>query len=197
MHPILHGIFSLKKKVSISDKRLNAAAFFLLAVLLAIFESLAQDADAAQDVSGAVRDGSGGLSGVNVVLKGGRSMTITDADGRYALTGLPKDAVLIFSYIGFVAQEIAVEGRTQIDVEMLPDIETLSEVVVVGYGTQSKVNVTGSISTIKLSATQDLPNTNIAQTLRGRAAGVIFTKKTRPGKNHNMLILGTPPLLPN
>ena len=190
MHPILHGIFSLKKKVSISDKRLNAAAFFLLAILLATFESLAQDADAAQDVSGAVRDGSGGLSGVNVVLKGGRSMTITDADGRYALTGLPKDAVLIFSYIGFVAQEIAVEGRTQIDVEMLPDIETLSEVVVVGYGTQSKVNVTGSISTIKLSATQDLPNTNIAQTLRGRVAGVIFTDNSRPGQTGNVLIRG-------
>jgi len=115
-------------------------------------------------------DGSG-IPGVNVVVKGTVNGTTTDADGNYRLS-VPENATLAFSFIGLATEEVAVGGRSVIDVPMRADITQLSEVVVVGYGTQSKRDISGSISTVSGKDIAALPVQSFEQALGGRAAGV-------------------------
>jgi TonB-linked SusC/RagA family outer membrane protein len=114
------------------------------------------------------------LPGVNVLLKGTTNGTATDADGAYSLS-VPDDdsnGTLVFSFIGYVSVEVAIGGRTNIDVPLVQDVTTLNEVVVVGYGTQERVNVTGAISTIKSEDVTNIPVANLSNGLAGRLSGV-------------------------
>src|SRR5688500_9743626 len=106
--------------------------------------------NAQNTVSGVVKasDDGSSLPGVSIAIKGTSTGTFTDADGKYSISA-PNDAVLVFSFIGYKAQEIAVNGRQTVDVTMETDVKTLQEVVVVGYGTQMKREVTGSISKVE------------------------------------------------
>lgn len=134
-------------------------------------------------ISGKVTDESGNeLPGVNVLVKDTDIGTITDLEGNYTLN-VPDDAtMLVFSYVGYITEEIDIAGRTTVDFALTPDIETLSEVVVVGYGIQKKENLTGSISTVKLEDAQNRPITNASQALAGLAAGVNVSQNAgRPG----------------
>lgn len=100
-------------------------------------------------VTGTVSDEGGNpLPGVNIIEKGTTNGTTTDAEGKYSLSVLKDDAVLLFSFIGFTSQEVAVNGRTVIDATMIEDVQSLQEVVVVGYGSQKKSDVTGSVSQV-------------------------------------------------
>lgn len=143
-------------------------------------------------VYGRVVDNNGEpLVGVSVYAQKTGNGTITDAEGNFLLyVGLGD--TISFSYIGFQTQNILVSDRNQSmwNIMMSIDSELLDEVVVVGYGAQSKRNVTGSVSKIKMSMTENLPNTSVTQTLRGRIAGVQFTDNGRPGQNGNILIRG-------
>lgn len=132
--------------------------------------------------------------GATVIVKGNVNQgTITDMDGRYELRDVPSGATLVFSYIGTKTQEIAVEGRSTIDVILSEDDQLLDEVVVVGYGTQKKVNLTGSVASINMNElTESRPITNTSHALAGMVAGVsVRSGKNQPGDdNAGILVRG-------
>lgn len=122
------------------------------------------------------------LPGVNVIVKGTNIGTTTDSDGKYSLRVPDGDATLVFSFIGFMPQEVGVASRTVIDVALAADIQQLSEVVVVAYGTQQKVTLTGSVAAIKGQEMLRTKNENPMNMLTGRVAGVrIWQKSSEPG----------------
>ena len=150
-------------------------------------------------VSGTVRATDNGetLPGVSVVVKGTSRGTTTDATGRYQLsvpepaTG-PASVTLVFSFVGYLTQEVAIGNRPVVDVRLAPDDQTLSEVVVVGYGTQKKTDVTGSVASVKSKELNALPQTTVTQALQGRAAGVQVTQNSgQPGGTVTVRIRGS------
>lgn len=146
-------------------------------------------------VKGQIKDNTGaGMPGVNVILKGSSSGTTSDADGRYALT-IPAsssgDAVLVFSFIGYQSQEQAVGSRSTIDVTLEADVTQLTEVVVVGYGTQEKRDVTAAISSIGKDAIQRISVVNPVDAMKGQIAGVdVLQASGRPGQASSIAIRG-------
>ena len=146
-------------------------------------------------VTGKARDESGGpLPGVSVLLKGTSVGTVSDADGNFSITlteSQAAGAVLVFSFIGYTQQEHVVGERTNIDVTLQPDIQTLNEVVVVGYGTMRREDISGAVSSV---LTKDLPqvaNTSINHMLQGRAPGLnISQRSAQPGGGLNINIRG-------
>lgn len=128
-------------------------------------------------VKGRVTDSSGDpLPGLSVVLKGTTTGTITDFDGKYTLANVPGDATLVFSFVGMKSQEIAVAGKTTLNVSMEEESIGIEEVVAVGYGTVRKKDLTGAVTSVSGSALKDIPVTSAAQAIVGRMAGVQVTK---------------------
>src|SRR5690606_14068348 len=162
---------------------------FLLSGYLAIGQST---------ISGTVTDQAGeGLPGVNVMIVGSSEGTVTDIDGTFRLTADPDD-VLRFSFIGYKAYEVTVGNTTNFDIQLEEDIAALDEVVVVGYGTQKKSNVVGSVSSVEVEAATAVPTTSVSEMLRGRAAGVqVNLGDARPGGNSNIVIRGSVSVAPN
>ncbi len=143
-------------------------------------------------VTGKVTDGNDGspLPGVNIVVKGTTQGTTTDINGAYAIAANSTD-VLIFSSVGFLTQEIAIGSRTTIDVKMENDVTQLSDVVVVGYGTMEKKDVTGAIASINNKDFANQPTTNVAGNLQGKMAGVNITSTSgTPGASMSVSIRG-------
>ncbi len=131
------------------------------------------------------------LPGASIVIKGTTLGTVTDIDGKYSIDVQSADAVLLISSIGFLDEEIAVNGRTTIDITLSESIESLEEVIVVGYGTQRKSDLTGSIASVKAEDLKSLPVKSLAEALTGRVAGVFVTKGTgEPGKESDIFIRG-------
>lgn len=155
------------------------------------------------EVRGTVKDDEDlPLIGVNILEKGSGRGTVTDIDGKYSLEVTDGNAVLQFSYTGFLSQEVPVQNRSVIDLEMAPDIASLEEVVVVGYGTQKKSDVTGSLVSTRMDKFDDLPNYNVMQALQGSVAGLLVTNPDRPGddpairvRGINSLSAGNQPLI--
>lgn len=123
----------------------------------------------------------GPLPGVNIILKGTAQGTVTDLDGNFSLTVPGPDAVLQFSSIGYTSEEITVGDQSVINVVMTPDITALEEIVVTGYTTQSKRNISSSIATVDPEELKTLPASNVAEQLQGRAAGVTVLNSGEPG----------------
>lgn len=160
---------------------------FLIAVLASACAVMAQEVQ----VRGKVTDQTGSLPGVNIQVKGASQGTSTDFDGNYTITVPGKDAVLVYSYIGYETQEITVGNRTTINVTMSDNQALLDEVVVVGYGVVKKSDVTGSVSSISSDAMNAIPTTNINEMLRGQAAGIqVTSSSSRPGGSSEILIRG-------
>ncbi|WP_354333952.1 TonB-dependent receptor [Pedobacter sp. CG_S7] len=136
-------------------------------------------------ITGKITDNTGGaLPGVSVKLKGASIGATTDIYGNYTLNALENNPVLVFTYIGFVTQEVVVNGRAVIDVVLAADVQKLDEVVVVGYGTQKKETLTGSVTTVKGSEIIKSPVTNVSNSLSGRLAGVtVVTRGGEPGND--------------
>ncbi len=138
-------------------------------------------------VTGMVTDGNTGepLPGVNIMIEGTTQGVTTDLDGKYSVSLPQNGAVLIFSYIGYVAQKLNVTAPGVLDVKLQSDLQTLDEVVVVGYGTQKKVNMTGSVSTVKFDESLDnRPITNASQALGGEVTGVWVSQNSgKPGND--------------
>ena len=135
----------------------------------------------AQDrsVSGRVTDSGDatGIPGVNVLVKGTFNGTVTDIDGGYKLS-VPSDAnTLVFSFVGYETMEISISSRSVIDVALAADVQQLSEVVVVGYGTALKQDLTGNIANMSSEDIEMQPVTSIEQVMQGKTAGVLVTSQ--------------------
>lgn len=158
-------------------------------VLLGTTDTLAQE----KTVSGVIRSGedSEPLPGVTVLVKGTTNGTITDIDGNYKIT-VPEEGVLVVSFVGFKTQEVPINGRSSIDVDLDIDISTLEEVVVVGYGTQRKSDLTGAISSLTGDDLRGSITASADQALQGRVAGVQVTQNSgQPGGAVSIRIRGT------
>lgn len=147
--------------------------------------SKAKDGEVAQQankVTGIVKDTNGEpIIGANVTVKGQSIGTITDIDGRFVLDA-PKNAVLQITYIGFTSQDVKIGNKKEIVVTLAEDTETLDEVVVVGYGTQKKVNLTGAVGNVSMKDIGDRPITNASNALQGTVSGVYALQKSgQPG----------------
>ncbi len=135
-------------------------------------------------ITGKIKDELGqGLPGVNVSLKGTTKGTQTDSNGNFSLTVPENNAYLLISFVGYSSQEVSVGDKSILEVSLKPDVTSLNEVVVVGYGTTQKVNLTGSISTIKFDEKiNNRPLTNASQALGGTASGVWVSQNSgKPG----------------
>lgn len=142
-------------------------------------------------ISGRVVDRNGEpVIGVNVVEKGTTNGTITGMDGKFTLNVSP-NATLMLSYIGYKAQEIAVNNRTQYNVVLDEDTEALDEVVVVGYGTMKKSSLTSSVTKVETEKLEGFPSVNVVDALQGRAAGVYINPSRQPGEDPTIRIRGT------
>ena len=143
-------------------------------------------------VKGIVKDNFGEpVIGANVTEKGTTNGMITDLDGNFSLT-VQKNATLVISYIGYVTQEIAIKGNTNLNITLKEDSKALEEVVVIGYGTARKSDVTGSIASVGGDKLQEMPSTNITYALQNRVAGVDMTQtSSQPGATMQIRIRGT------
>lgn len=141
-------------------------------------------------VTGVIEDNFGPVIGANVVEKGTTNGTITDMDGNYSLSVAP-NATLVITYIGYIPQEIAVNNRTSINIKLVEDSQALDEVVVVGYGTQKKVNLSGSVVSVNLEEmVESRPISNISSALYGTAPGVyVNSSNNRPSNAGDASIL--------
>ena len=134
-------------------------------------------------ITGTVYDNTGTtLPGVNIQVKGTTTGTLSGSDGKFSITVANTNAVLIFSYIGYVAQEITVGSQRVIDVTMNEDTQLLEEVVVIGYGTVRKADLTGAIVSMSNEKFKNLPQGGVTQILQGKAAGVNITSTRGDGQ---------------
>lgn len=131
------------------------------------------------------------LPGVNIVIKGTTVGTVTDAFGAYSISVPNDEAVLVFSFIGFAEQQVVVGSRSAINIVLEPSTESLSEVVVIGYGEVRKSDLTGSVSSVKAAELKAVPTTSFDQALQGRAAGVQVSQTSgQPGAEASIRIRG-------
>ena len=141
-------------------------------------------------ISGTVTDQNGmPLPGANVLVKGTTNGTQTDFDGNYTINA-DSNATLVFSYIGFARQEVAVNGQTTVNVTMTEDASQLSEVVVTGYTAQTRGDITGSVASVDISEATKAPLVNAAEALEGRVTGVTVTNAGTPGATPKIVIRG-------
>ena len=142
-------------------------------------------------LSGTVVDATGEpVIGASVIVKGTSNGTVTDLDGNYTVQNVPEGATLVFSYVGYRTQNIAVAGKSQINVTLEEDKQMLDEVVVVGYGVQRKSDVTGALTRVGEKELNTKPVNNAFEALQGKAAGVDITTSERPGTLGSIAIRG-------
>ena len=183
LNDVLDLVFgSLKIQYSILEK----------SIILSNRKIVAQNQETAQGITitGTIVDASGEtLPGVNVAVKGTSTGTTSDLNGRYEIQVPDGNAVLVFSFVGFTTQEAEVGNRQLINVTLLESISQLDEVVVIGYGTVRKKDLTGSVASIK---SDEIPKVSAGHMLQGRLAGVnITTQDGRPGAQTSIRIRGT------
>ncbi|MEZ4817479.1 MAG: SusC/RagA family TonB-linked outer membrane protein [Flavobacteriaceae bacterium] len=143
-------------------------------------------------VGGNVSDANGPVPGVNVIVKGTSNGAQTDFDGNYSLNDVASNAVLVYSYIGYVTQEVAVGGRTNINVTLQEDVESLAEVVVIGYGTTTVKDATGAVTAVTSEDFNKGIITSPEQLIQGKAAGVQISQSSgEPGAGVAIRIRGT------
>src|SRR5690606_33339148 len=165
------------------------ARFILFAMviqLLTLTYLLASEREGAADVTvtGTVSDANGApIPGVTIFADGTSLGTVSDLEGKYSLT-VPEEAVLVFSFIGYETQKIPIGGKSIIDVTLNEDMASLDEVIVVGYGTQKKVNLTGAVENITGDEIARQPLMQASQALMGKMAGVtVLQNSSQPGSD--------------
>ena len=141
-------------------------------------------------VQGVVKDQTGeAVIGATVMQKGTSNGTVTDFDGNFSLS-VPAEATLTISYIGFATQDVAVGGKTEFQIVLKDDSQILSEVVVIGYGTMRKTDLTGAVGSLGAKDMQDSPVSNIGQAIQGKIAGLQVVDAGKPGDNVSIKIRG-------
>ncbi len=161
---------------------------FLLILFMCV---LSQNSFAQTMVKGSVTEANGDpLIGASVTIKGKLTGTVTDINGNYSISIENNDAVLIFSFIGYSTQEIAVEGQQKINVQLQESTEGIDEIVVVGYGTQRKTSVTGAVSTISETELAKAPVVGVTNVLGARVAGITSLQQSgQPGQDGASLLV--------
>ncbi|MBF0760509.1 TonB-dependent receptor [Dysgonomonas mossii] len=144
-----------------------------------------------REISGVIKDEKGfTLPGVSIAVKGTTTGTITDIDGKYSIN-VPSGAVLAFNYVGFVPQEVKIGNQSTLDIVLKEDTQALDEVVVVGYTTQKKADLTGAVSSVKMSNLNDMSVSGINSALQGRMSGVtVLQSSGAPGSGTSIRIRG-------
>lgn len=156
-------------------------------------ETVKPENESARTVSGKVTDEKGeGLPGVSILIRGTQSGMISDADGGFSIEVPDEKAVLVFSFVGYVSQEIEIGNRTKLDVVLDVDKKLLDEVVVIGYGTMERKHLTGSAGSIKMDETiGSRPVVDFGQAMYGKVAGVkVLNTSGRPGESSRVQIRG-------
>lgn len=169
--------------------RLGSRPVFCMLLFLISLTAFSQDIT----ITGKVMDEQSGssLPGASVTLKGSTTIGVTtDADGKYSIKVPSSAQVLVFSFIGYSAKDVAIGNRTVIDVSMTSDVSALEEVIVTGYGSQSRRDITGSVTTVNAKDLQSVPATTFAQQLQGRASGLNIVNDATPGGNATVRIRG-------
>lgn len=166
---------------------LKALGIMLLSVLFAT-QANAQNLT----VTGTVTDNLGPVIGASIQVEGTSNGCITDIDGNYSLPNVPANSTLVFSYIGYQTQKVAVNGKTKIDVQLTEDSQLLQEVVVVGYGVQRKSDLTGAVASVKTAdALKGTPTGNVSDALQGRMAGVsVLSGSGNPSDDNTIRVRG-------
>lgn len=158
-------------------------------ILLKINEDLPSESAQQRVVSGTVTDGTGmTLPGVTVMVKGTSNGTVTNIDGEYSLSGLPEDAVLRFSFIGMITQEVPVNNQSTISVVMQEDAIGIEEVVVIGYGTLQRKNLIGSVDQVNAEIIENRPVGNTVQALQGASANLVIQQRSMNPNDNSMNI---------
>lgn len=176
------------ERIHIISKWQIVSVFAILFFLGISLQTYAQS----RTVSGTVtaQEDNSALPGVNITVKGTTTGTVTDASGAYSLSVPDNNTTLVFSYIGYKTQEIAVGTRSTIDLALTADISSLEEVVVVGYGTQKKADLTGSVAVVDVAQVLQRPAADVGNMLQGRVAGVMASGSNQPGGNGFIRIRG-------
>ena len=179
------------RKDQVTDKLLSGTNVLRRLMFLALMAICTSGVFAQKQVSGTVVDAAGeSVIGASVMVKGTSTGTITDFDGKYSLNNVPENASLVFSYVGFRNQTVAVAGKSQINVTLEEDRQMLDEVVVVGYGVQKKSDVTGALAHMDSKELTAMPVTDALQAMQGKAAGVDITNSQRPGQVCSITVRG-------
>jgi len=145
----------------------------------------------AQTVTGIVSGMDGPLPGTNVILKGTSTGTSTDFDGKYSLSNVEPQSVIVFSNIGYITKEVSVDGQSLINVQLVEDSEALDEVILVGYSSRKKSTLTGAVSVVDMGDLEKTRVPNVAQALQGQVAGVLVSSSTgAPGDDIQVRIRG-------
>ena len=159
-------------------------------LILTLFFTLHLSAQNKKTITGTILDEKGeSIIGASVAVKGTTNGTITDIDGKFSLNVNEND-ILAISYVGFLAQEIPVAGKSNLQITLKENTEMLDEIVVVGYGVMRKRDLTGAVSSIDSKSMQDKPVANIGEALQGRASGVQIINSGAPGSNVSIRIRG-------
>src|SRR5690349_20899799 len=165
-------------------KRLSLTAGFLVMLASVV---LAQE----RVVTGTVTDETGSsMPGVNVLIKGTSQGTATDVEGKFSLSVPSDNAVLVFTLVSYANAEIIVGARSVVTLQLTPDVTTLTELVVTGYTTQRKADITGAVTVVDADALKNTKAANFGQMLAGRAAGVTTSTSGEPGGGVNIRIRG-------
>ena len=174
-------------------KMLRDLKLLILVVLLGSSNVLMGADQQQRVVTGTVTDASNGalMPGVNIIVRGTTIGALTDINGKYSLT-VPDaaSAILGFSFIGYDAQDVAVSGRSVVDVALSPSTTSLDEVIVIGYGTQKKSDLTGSVARVSMDEKATLANMNLSQAMAGTTAGVNVTGVGLAGGDPSLSIRG-------
>ena len=157
-------------------------------ILMLVFSAAV---NAQTTVSGTVSDNNGPIPGVNVIIKGTKNSTVTNFDGTFTINSIPANAVLSFSFIGYKTKEVLINNQKKINIILEENLNSLKEVVVVGYGTMKRGDLTGAVSSVTSAAITQSVATTIDQVLQGRAAGVNMQQNSgAPGASSSIRIRG-------
>ncbi len=178
-----------------SIRCLRVTGVFILLLLTPLLSVKGSDFSVFQEerITGVVFDAftNETLVGVNIIIKGTTTGVVSDIDGKFSLPVSEKEVTLRFSFIGYVSEEITIESGSNVEIQLVPTVEQLEGIVVIGYGTQKERNVTGSVGHMRSEDITDMAVTSLDQTMQGRMAGVVITQNSAaPGGSVTVRVRG-------
>ena len=171
----------MEKEILTKRHTRNKTKRFLVFLLLFVACSSSVFAQS-KTISGVVTSAGEPLIGASIAEKGTTNGTVTDMDGKFSINVSSDNAILVVSYIGYVDQQFTVKNQKKWDIVLKEDLQSLDEVVVVGYGTQRKGNIATAVTTVKAETLQNRPVQTVGEALQGQVPGLMVTGKGAPGE---------------